>query len=218
MRLPRPTLLPGAALALVLLALSQPGAAQDAVLVPPAEAVAGRSQASWSEVWWQWAWSFPLDDSPLADDTGSRCAARQSGEVFFLAGTFGTRRAVRTCVVPRDRHLFFPLINFVAPPRPDGAGNCLQAMRAAAELTERPAGLVLAVDGVRFSGLEAHRQATIGCFDLGARLTPPTRMWPSAGNGFYVMLRPLPPGRHTVEFGGALPEMLQAVTYTLIVE
>ena len=32
------------------------------------------------------------------------------------------------------------------------------------------------------------------------------------------MLRPLAPGRHTLNFGGVLPSMLQAVTYTLIVE
>ena len=43
-------------------------------------------------------------------------------------------------------------------------------------------------------------------------------VYPSAANGYYVMLRPLPPGRHTLNFGGVLPSMLQAVTYTLIVE
>ncbi len=32
------------------------------------------------------------------------------------------------------------------------------------------------------------------------------------------MLRPLPPGHHVINFGGALPGMLQAVTYTLDVE
>jgi len=28
----------------------------------------------------------------------------------------------------------------------------------------------------------------------------------------------LPPGKHTINFGGILPSMLQAVAYTLIVE
>lgn len=198
-------------------AMAQSPAAMPA-LVPPGEAVAGRSQASWSEIWWQWAWSFRLDESPVADATGARCASRQSGEVFFLAGSFGTRRTVRTCTVPRGQHLFFPLINVLAPPSDSGAGDCLQAMRTAAGRTAQPAALLLAVDGQRFEALETHRQATIGCFDLGALNIPPVRLWPAAANGFYAMLRPLPPGRHTVEFGGALPDMLQAVTYTLIVE
>ncbi|HUQ51517.1 MAG TPA: hypothetical protein VM692_04800 [Gammaproteobacteria bacterium] len=39
-----------------------------------------------------------------------------------------------------------------------------------------------------------------------------------AANGYYVMLRPLPPGKHTINFGGALPTNVQLVTYTLIVE
>ncbi len=41
---------------------------------------------------------------------------------------------------------------------------------------------------------------------------------PSAANGYYVMLNPLPPGKHEINFGGILPDMAQAVTYTLIVE
>jgi len=44
------------------------------------------------------------------------------------------------------------------------------------------------------------------------------RAFPAASNGYYVMLKPLPRGRHTVNFGGALPNMSQAVSYTLIVE
>jgi len=40
----------------------------------------------------------------------------------------------------------------------------------------------------------------------------------AAANGYWVMLRPLAKGRHTIEFGGALPSILQAVTYTLVVE
>lgn len=42
--------------------------------------------------------------------------------------------------------------------------------------------------------------------------------YPSAANGYYVMVNPLPPGKHEINFGGILPDMAQAVTYTLIVE
>lgn len=44
------------------------------------------------------------------------------------------------------------------------------------------------------------------------------RVYPSVANSYYVMLRPLSPGTHTLNFGGALPSMLQAVTYTLQVD
>ena len=32
------------------------------------------------------------------------------------------------------------------------------------------------------------------------------------------MLKPLPPGKHELNFRGVLPRMIQAVTYTLTVE
>jgi hypothetical protein len=41
---------------------------------------------------------------------------------------------------------------------------------------------------------------------------------PSAANGYYVMLKPLSRGTHTLNFGGILGDMSQAITYTLHVE
>lgn len=85
-------------------------------------------------------------------------------------------------------------------------------------MTERPSALILEVDGVQIGNLSAFRQATKKCFDMGALAEPKTRVFPSAANGYYVMLKPLPPGQHVLNFGGALPSMLQGVTYTLNVE
>ena len=53
---------------------------------------------------------------------------------------------------------------------------------------------------------------------MGALAEPRVQMFPSAANGYYVMLRPLAPGKHVLNFGGMLPGMSQAVTYTLLVE
>lgn len=186
-----------------------------AQVVPPDQAVLGTTQAEWSQRWWQWAGSFDRAESPVADTTGERCALKQEGDVWFLAGTYGTKRTVRTCRVPAGKHLFFPLINYVVFPLPDRPGNCLSNMSGAARLTDNVSALVLDIDGKTFDSLALHRQATPSCFDLGARTSPPTRVFPSAANGYYVMVRPLPPGTHTLNFGGVLPGMQQAVTYTL---
>jgi hypothetical protein len=190
----------------------------DAVLVPASEPIHGRSQAAWSLSWWQWAGSFDYDDSPIADRTGAMCDRKQSGAVWFLAGTYGTHRTVRTCRVPRGKYLFFPLINYVVMPPYERGLSCEAAQHLAASMTEEVSALVLEVDGVPIKGLASHRQATAGCFDMGALAQPRTRVYPSAANGYYVMLRPLSPGKHELNFGGALPSMLQAVTYTLVVE
>ena len=191
--------------------------AAESLLVSPDESVGGATQSEWSRLWWQWAGSFVQSNSPIADRTGNSCANKQSGGVWFLAGTYGTRRTVRTCTVPSGKYLFFPLINYVVTPTSDGAKNCMSVMRTAAYMTEEVSNLVLELDGVRYTDLVKHRQATRGCFDLGAAAEPRVRIFPSAANGYYVMLRPLPPGMHTLNFGGALPSMLQAVTYNLIV-
>jgi hypothetical protein len=192
--------------------------AAESYLVPPDEVVAGTDQAEWSRRWWQWAGSFEHSESPVADTSGELCAGKQEGDVWFLAGTYGTRRTIRTCTVPRGKHLFFPLINYVVAPGTNGSTNCMSVMSAAARMTEQVSSLVLVVDGIRYTELAKHRQPTLGCFDLGERAEPKRRVFPSAANGYYVMLQPLPAGRHRLEFGGALASMLQAVTYTLIVE
>ena len=186
--------------------------------VSPVEDVDGMSQAEWSRAWWQWAGSFKQSESPVADTTGALCGLKQSGQVWFLAGTYGTRRTVRTCTVPKGKYLFFPLINYVVMPPVGRSVSCMAVMSSAARMTEDVSALVLEVDGVRMENLVAHRQATRGCFDMGALAEPKTNVFPSAANGYYVMLKPLSPGRHTLNFGGALPSMVQAVTYTLQVE
>lgn len=209
---------PHSLLAILLLFSATIAVADDSPLLPASVSVAGATQDDWSRQWWQWAGSFDRSESPVADRSGARCGSRQAGEVWFLAGTYGTQRTIRTCRVPKDKYLFFPLINYVVARSPEGNSSCEHVKATAARMTEGVSALVLQLDGVRYEGLETHRLATPECFDLGSRTPERFRIYPTAANGYYVMLKPLPVGRHTLDFGGALPSMLQAVTYTLIVE
>lgn len=193
-------------------------AAPASPLLGPDEQVGWVTQAEWSRRWWEWALSFEDDISPVADRSGVQCGNRQSGDVFFLAGTYGTARTVRTCRVPADKYLFFPLINYVVMPNGGAVRSCMQISTTAARVTDGAEMLVLEVDGVRYDGLQRHRQASPECFNAWARHPSGARLFPTASNGYYVMLKPLPRGRHTINFGGALPRMSQAVSYTLIVE
>jgi hypothetical protein len=197
---------------------SIPCLAGEAIMFPPDAVVAGHSQAEWSRIWWQWAGSFDESESPVADLSGSKCHLGQGGAVWFLAGTYGTHRTVRTCEVPRGKTLFFPLINYVVMPPREGRWTCQSAKQRVRELTDGPVALVLEIDGKQVSELERHRQATAACFDMAAGIRGGDPVFPAAANGYYVMLRPLPPGKHTLNFGGILSAMSQAVTYTLIVK
>jgi hypothetical protein len=197
---------------------ASPAFAQSPVLMAPEAKVAGLSQEDWSRAWWQWAGSFSARESPVADRSGDLCGSKQQGAVWFLAGTYGTQRTIRTCKVPAGKHLFFPLINYVVMPGPDGLTTCASAMGTATRITNSPAALFLEVDGLVLKNLTDHRQATKNCFDMGALTVAKYRVFPSAANGYYAMLKPLPKGTHILNFGGVLPSMIQSVTYTLIVD
>jgi hypothetical protein len=189
----------------------------DGVLAPTS-LVSDQSQAEWSRNWWEWATSFPSATSPIADRTGERCGAGQSGPVWFLAGAFGSALVQRRCNVPSGKYLFFPLINSVVFPNRDSPVTCEQATEIARERTDSPSMLVAEIDGEKIPDLAKYRQATLGCFDLAAKSDVKIRIFPSAANGYYLMLSPLKPGHHSLRFGGELPTNRQAISYELVVE
>ena len=80
----------------------------------------GNTYGEWSARWFQWLLSIPADKNPAFDDTGKNCKEGQTGQVWFLAGTFGGK-AERTCTIPRGQDLFFPVVNSVFG---EGVGDC----------------------------------------------------------------------------------------------
>lgn len=182
-------------------------------VVSPDAKVQGLTQPQWTERWWQWASSFDYSSSPVSDRSGERCGAGQKGRMWFLAGVYGSAPVKRRCVVPAGTYLFFPILNYIVTARPDGQSTCDSLMMQAKDLTDGVDDLTLQIDGVSVAGLGAHRQATDSCFDLFEGQDE--AIAPSAGNGYYVMLQPLEPGRHTLRWGGRLNTLVQAVVYEL---
>ncbi len=207
-------------LATLLFLVAAPAAvqAQGTTIVPPGESIEGLTQAEWSRAWWQWAGSFDYGESPVADRTGALCGKGQSGPVWFLAGVYGSQPVSRTCKVPAAKHIFFPIINYVVMPTGPESTNCVSATATAARITDNADLLTLDFNGVEIRRLRNHRQATPECFDLGARTADKLKVYPSAANGYYVMLRPLKAGTYKLSYSGMLPSMSQNVSYTLIVE
>src|SRR5258708_11305394 len=107
------------------------------------EQVAGMTQSELTQRWWQWAASFQYADSPVSDSTGERCGAGQEGPVWFLAGTYGSAPARRTCHIPAGKHLFFPLINYIVMPSNCPCSSCEATTELPQSLTNSPNGLFL---------------------------------------------------------------------------
>jgi hypothetical protein len=179
--------------------------------------------------WWQWAMSFPEENSPVADRTGTKCALGQSGDIWFLAGGFGSSKIRRTCHLPKGKTLFFPLVNMVYWRHQEDTGfSCEQAKRLAALNNDTALDLFAEIDGIPIANLKQHRVASNKCFDVFARAPKSEGLYmayPSATDGYWLQVRPLSPGRHTLKFGGKYNRtssdygrMVQDIEYELLVK
>lgn len=64
---------------------------------------------------WKWLYSVPVNKHPLFDMAD--CSEGQSGDVWFLGGTFASspgvfqRNVNQSCGLPARKALFFPIVN-----------------------------------------------------------------------------------------------------------
>jgi len=178
------------------------------------EIVFDHSQAEWAEDYLQWIASFARDSSPLSDATGAQCAAKQRGEVWFLASSDGTAPIVRACAIPAGKTLFVPLVSTMErsnSPQP----NCAAMARLAAGALGRVSRLSMTIDGQPVQDLGSHRLPTGDCFALGARQTAGSSAKAAVADGYYVMLAPLPPGPHTIAVDARIDSTTLSTTYRL---
>lgn len=195
----------------------------------------GQAYGRWAVEWWQWALGVPGATNPILDTTGANCGERQIDDVWFLAGTFGSDPVVRECTVPEGASLFFPLINrgffvFDEDPPPTEA-----ELRGAVACVN-PVDLFFEVDGDEIdeddlqnlftgaSGSESplfNVQLPLGNLTgLGEDVIPELLFSPSVEQGYYLFLKPLSPGQHTLRWvatGCSDPPGSQDITYFLSV-
>jgi hypothetical protein len=196
-------------------------------VVPAGGDYAGQSLSRYTVAWWQWAFSIPKADSPLRDTTGKNCALAQSGDVWFLAGAFGGGKVRRTCTVPQGKALFFPVINTLFYARADRPSRCVDNTADAAINNDYLAYAQATLNGIEVPHVEVHRERSPDCFHLwsgeNAKAYGSTG-YPASTDGYWLMLRPLPPGDHLLTFRAQynrpderFGSMTQDIEYRLIV-
>jgi hypothetical protein len=201
---------------------------------------AGMTYGQWSAAWWQYAYSLPNSSSPLFDATGGRCAVGQPyiahRKVFFLAGAVFGGEQSQSCTIPAGTMLFFPLLNIeldngcplVNPPL-----AVAQLRSAAQSAIDQVTNLHASIDGRAVENLPSYRVTSpVFSFTLPATgdnlcaafsesnpsAVPGATVSPVVGDGYYLMLAPLPRGQHTIRFGGAVPSVFSLdVTYEVTV-
>jgi hypothetical protein len=195
---------------------------------------AGQTYGRWAAEWWQWALGIPEAVNPLTDPTGAHCAQRQVDEVWFLAGSVATDPVVRRCEVPAGKALFFPLINtfygaFLNDPPDTRTEPFVRAMGSCTE----PAQITVWIDDVTvhkptrfFTGASGSQSPIFNVqlppgnvLGVDDTAVPELVLSPSAEQGYYLFVRPLSPGPHTIRWiaSGCTPGNAQDLTYQLTV-
>ena len=193
--------------ALSLLAATIPANAVE-VLAPGSE-VEGKTIAEWTTDWWKWAFAQSKPTDAFTDQTGDNAGVNQAGPVFFIAGTAGGD-ANRSFTVPGDKYLLLPMLNAENSYLETGLmGQELQ--QSVIDLINGADNLVAKINGETIPNLFAYREQSASFeFDV-AENNPfgvtPGKSGEAYGDGYYLMLAPLGSGKHTLEFGGALPSL-----------
>jgi hypothetical protein len=208
--------------ALALLGASPAFAGEPAPVFAPQVRPFGLTYGQWAAQWWRWGLSQP-GAAPLVDASGAHCADGQAGPVWFLAGSFAPGAVIRSCTVPAGKALLFPVVNdgaFAFPTDPADQ-RTEQFLRGQVDPPARAAtGLAATIDGVGVPDIKARYFEDSVLFSVTVPadnifgLPGGTVVGPDADAGYYLMVRPLPPGRHTIHFTGTLPDFALTLDVT----
>lgn len=192
--------------ALLLAALSVPARA-GLTVAPGHSSVDGKSVGAYTADWWNWAASIPAP-GPIADTTGTEATLKQSGPIFFVAGTSsGVGPVERSFDVPQGKYLLFPLVNWIVANGPDpGFPDTKTEAISLATHTINPANLFATLDGKSVTNLASHRESSGVLFTLNAAdgnaLFPAGSYTDAYADGYWLVVQPPAPGQHTLHFGG----------------
>jgi hypothetical protein len=210
----------------------------------------GTTYGEMSAAWWEWVGMLPNLNHPLTSTGPVDCSMGQTGPIWFLAGvadSLNGTSVTRSCMIPDNRALFYPLVNSVFLNFPGDCG--------------RPDGCTV----------DEKRDILDDSFDIGNPLTDPSGIYPcdiwstldgepiqylypfvriqsppfnlamnndvflsypagtedpeAVSDGYWVLIPPLTVGSHTIQIHGALCvspggiELFEVdVTYDLTVE
>ena len=178
---------------------------------PPGAIVAGQSIAAWTTNWWRWAAALAPPGDPFSDTTGQFANVNQSGPVFFLAGSpaGSTSRHFR---IPGNTYILVPLrVGEWSQLELGFDQTAAQIRQAAQQQANQIDSLHATLDGVPISQttLFTHRETSPDFnFDAVANNQVAINGVGNSGiavaDGYFLMLAPLAPGTHTLNYGGGI--------------
>jgi hypothetical protein len=159
--------------------------------------------------------------NPFTDEGQDGCdvGLQDNGKLLFLVGSLKNVTAFpdtgfpeHACGIPKGTSILFPLVNVLCDnlegPPFFGANETAQRI-CANNLTDTFDNLTVTIDGFQVNNREQYRiDSPAGGFEFTAVQNNPVFISPGNGtgvsDGFWILLKPLKPGEHTITFSGAL--------------
>ena len=200
---------------------------------PPSASPHGKSYADWTAKWWQEMMTFDCANNPWLNS--DNVLFYQTGPVYFLAG-LNTPGASVNVTVPHGKAILFPLTNYIndypCPPEYNFEPVPPQTLEeflteGATAFTDGVTGLAVEVDGASVSNPGSYvfisdlfyftgTPELPNCFDVC--VTGASQ--PAVSGGFFMMLKPLAKGTHTVHYHSEIPawNSVQDGTFNITVQ
>jgi hypothetical protein len=193
-------------------------ASDNSLVFPSTDSPFGLTYTDWSVAWWQWALARHFDGHPFIDPGFDWNGPNngQSGPVWFLALAPSEDPLLeRSCTIPADTAVFIGLANVecssLEPTFPDGTGG--QTPREQRECAKFLPDHIVVNASTPFCEIDGERIANLRSFRFPSpqfTFTAPTA-WifgehgghgTAVSDGYFLMLKPLPSGTHTLRCGG----------------
>lgn len=176
---------------------------------PVDSVICGKTYGEWSAEWWKWIFSIPASSNPLMDDGSGKFFEGQSGDVWFLAGSWNGNTKLK-CEVPAGKAIFIPIINGEGSTI-EGNGETEEELRETANYYMDCVTVIEAtVDGKPLNKLKNYRVES-GLFKFRLPKDNVLGLQPgsskSVADGYWIMLEPLSPGKHEIYVRGKAPKL-----------
>jgi hypothetical protein len=188
---------------------AQASGQENPMLFSPSSEPYGMTYGEWTAIWWQWFLSMPTNDNPINDQTGELCDSNQDGPVWLLVGS-GGGQAKRSCEIPAGKAILIPAIIVECSYAEDSSLTTEADLRACAKSDQDLVSDVWAtINGVDLPDEDVYRvDSPLFDFTFIANnvISAPEGPTQAVSDGFWLFLKPLPPGSYELRVGGLLAD------------
>jgi hypothetical protein len=173
----------------------------------------GQTYGQWAADWWTWQLS-DWNNDPDRYSVGGSGPGQSGNNVWLLNGTFSSDPVTHNYTVPAGTALFIPIVNTVTVQFPTDVPQYTvdQLRDFNRQVMDTATNLSATIDGGTVDRLAAQRiQSTVFQFpndvpaDKDALGAPIPAGSIGVDDGYYLMLRPLSVGQHTIHVGATVP-------------